>query len=124
MPNPFRRKVKTPEEKKYVFCVTDIMTWQVEIMRYVYVRHTEKTVTVLDTSNRERKHPWKGSTADWFIEIADARAAAAIRLTERRKKLASYAAMIDKSEKKIESRKVMDMKPMEKFDMNEKDYKF
>lgn len=123
MPNPFSRKVKIPEEPKHVYRVTDTLTWQVDIMRYVYVKHTEKTVSIIDTSRRERKFAWKAKDDCWFFSIDEARKCAADKLNERRKKLDSYLKMIEKSEKKLEAGKVLDMKPMAKIDFDESEYK-
>lgn len=111
-------------EVKHIFFITDILTWQVLISRYVLVSETEKSVTII-MENGKHKRMSRSSDQGHFVDTFEAaKKKANEMLKERKKKVKEIQAKIKSSEDKIKARQIHDVVPMDVSKIKSSQFKF
>ncbi len=87
---------------KYAYEVEYGFRWfHVRITRYVYVSHTEKTMTVQDEWGRPRRSGMYTREHRWFLDPKEAKAFALERVKAERERLKKFKASLDEDYKDI-----------------------
>lgn len=105
------KKAVTDPNVTYVFYVTDILFWQVVIMRYQLVKKTEKYAMVLDPTYKKVRlvlNDADGVVCDTFKH---AQLVAKGRIKEKQAKLIEYQGKLDMSKEAIKMRAIKDVVP-------------
>ena len=115
------KKVKKKKSNKsYVYHVTDLMYWQVMILRYELVRQTAKKVIVLDSTKKEKTFPIAEEDGKICFTKEEALEVAKQYIKKRKALMKKYKKQLDDSAAEIKEGKVRIIKPRElKIDPND-----
>lgn len=120
------KKKKKSNDKTHIYYVTDVLFWQVMVLRYELVKKTSKYAIVLDSTEKQKRLVLDDQDGVVCDTKDEALKQAKKRLKAKREKLREYKKQLDTSKEELKTGRVRIIKP-QKLDLsalNEGDYKF
>lgn len=105
------KKSKSPDWE-YGYRISNLLPWEVPIVRYRVVRWTTKTVVYLDAVGKEVKDKMVTEGHWWFFTYDAAKRHAQELLYERREKLQKITALLNSSQRDLDNNQIRDVEPI------------